>query len=131
MRVCAESLRTCLILCDPVGCSPPGSSVHGDSRGKNTGKGCRALLQGLFLTQGLNLHLSHLLHWWVGSLPLLPLGKHLFMLFVTLTRQPSGCHYPQSELSLKRSSVSRPRILPLIPKSISFPQGQEKGTREG
>ena len=28
-----------------------------DSSGKNTGVGCHALLQGIFLTQGLNLHL--------------------------------------------------------------------------
>ena len=27
-------------------CSPPGSSVHGDSPGKNTGVGCHVLLQG-------------------------------------------------------------------------------------
>ena len=26
--VCAESLRSCLTLCDPVDCGPPGSSVH-------------------------------------------------------------------------------------------------------
>ena len=32
--------------------SPPGSSVHGDSPGKNTGVGCHALLQGIFPTQG-------------------------------------------------------------------------------
>ena len=31
--------------------------------GKNTGVRCRALLQGIFLTQGLNLHLLCLLHW--------------------------------------------------------------------
>ena len=41
-------------LCDPVDCSPPGSSVHGDSPGKNTGGGCHALLQGIFPTQGSN-----------------------------------------------------------------------------
>ena len=35
-------------------CSLPGSSVHGDSPGKNTGVGCHALLQGIFPTQGLN-----------------------------------------------------------------------------
>ena len=33
-------------LCDPIDCSPPGSSVHGDSPGKNTRVGCHALLQG-------------------------------------------------------------------------------------
>ena len=37
--------------------SPPGSFVRGDSPDKNTGMGCRALLQGNFLTQGSNPHL--------------------------------------------------------------------------
>ena len=40
-------------------CTPPGSSVHGDSPSKNTGVGCHALLQGIFLTQGLNPGLQH------------------------------------------------------------------------
>ena len=30
-------------LCDPMGCSLPGSSVHGDFPGKNTGVGRHAL----------------------------------------------------------------------------------------
>ena len=38
--------QSCLTLCDPMDCSPPGFSVHGDSPGKNTGVGCHALLQG-------------------------------------------------------------------------------------
>ena len=38
--------QSCPTLCDPMYCSPPGSSVHGDSPGKNTGVGCHALLQG-------------------------------------------------------------------------------------
>ena len=33
-----------------------------DFRSKNTGVDCPALLQGIFLTQGLNLHLLWLLH---------------------------------------------------------------------
>ena len=40
-------------------CSPPGSSVHGDSPGKNTGVGCHALLQGIFPTQESNQGLLH------------------------------------------------------------------------
>ena len=36
-----------------------------DSPGKNTGAGCHALLQGIFLTQGLNPRLLCLLHWQV------------------------------------------------------------------
>ena len=41
-----------------------------ESRVKNTGVGCRALLQGIFQIQGSNLHFLSLLHWQVGSLPL-------------------------------------------------------------
>ena len=46
--------QLCPTLCDPTDCSPPGSSVHGDSLGKNTGVGCQALLRGIFPAQGLN-----------------------------------------------------------------------------
>ena len=46
-------------LCDPMDCSLPGSSVHGDSPGKNTGVGCHALLQGIFPTQDSNPGLSN------------------------------------------------------------------------
>ena len=46
-------------LCNPTDCSPPGSSVHGDSPSKNTRVACYAFLQGIFLTQGLNPGLSH------------------------------------------------------------------------
>ena len=51
--------ESCPTLCDPMDCSPPGSSVHGDSPGKNTGVGCHALLQGTFPTQGSNPGLPH------------------------------------------------------------------------
>ena len=44
---------------DPLDCSPPGSSVHGESPGKNNGVGCRALLQGIFPSLGLNPGLLH------------------------------------------------------------------------
>ena len=62
-------------LCDLVDCSPPGSSVRGDSPGKNTGVGCHALLHGIFLTQESNPSLLGLLHWQMGSLPLALPGK--------------------------------------------------------
>ena len=50
---------SCPTLCDPVDCSPPGSSVHGDSPEKNTGVGCHALFQGIFPTQGSNPGIPH------------------------------------------------------------------------
>ena len=46
--------QSCPTLCDPMDCSPPGSSVHRDSPGKNTGVDCHALLQRVFPTQGSN-----------------------------------------------------------------------------
>ena len=61
--------QSCLTLWNPMDCSPPGSSAHGDSPGQNTGAGSPFLLQGIFPTQGLNpglpnfrrilYHLSH------------------------------------------------------------------------
>ena len=51
--------QSCPTLSYPMDCSPPGSSVHGDSIGKNTGVGCHALLQGNFPTQGSNPGLLH------------------------------------------------------------------------
>ena len=55
-----ELIHVCMCMLSRF--SPPGSSVHGILH-KNTGVGCRALLQGIFPTQGLNLHLLCLLHW--------------------------------------------------------------------
>ena len=35
--------QSCPTLCNPMVCSPPGSSIHGDSPGKNTGEYCSGL----------------------------------------------------------------------------------------
>ena len=48
--------QSCPILCD---CNLPGSSVHGNSPGKNIRVGHHALHQGIFPTQGLNSGLPH------------------------------------------------------------------------
>ena len=72
------SVYVCLItqsrptLCDPMDCSPAGSSVHGDSPGKSTGVGCYALLQGISPTLGIK-HRSPTLQ--ADSLPLSHLGS--------------------------------------------------------
>ena len=89
---------SCPTLCEPLDCSPPGSSVHGDSPGKNTGVGCSALLQGIFPTQGLNpglLHcrqirhcLSHLGSPWATLLKLGPLEPMLTARDATTMRSP-------------------------------------------
>ena len=48
--------QSSLTLCNPMDCSPAGYSVCGILQ--NTGVGCHALLQGIFLTQGSNLRLA-------------------------------------------------------------------------
>ena len=59
--------QSCPTFCDPMDCSPPGSSVHGDSPDKNTGVGCHVLQWGK----------RDWLAWWqtapsLQPLPLLP-----------------------------------------------------------
>ena len=50
--VCVLVAQSCPIVCDPMDCSPPGFSVHGDSSGKNTGVVCHSLPQGILLNPG-------------------------------------------------------------------------------
>ena len=49
-------------------------------------RGCHALLQGILPTQGLNPRLWHLLHWQVGSSPLVPPEKP------SVSRGPASSH---------------------------------------
>ena len=51
--------QLCTTLCNPLDWGPPGSPIHGDSPGKNTGVDCHVLLQGIFPTQGWNPGLPH------------------------------------------------------------------------
>ena len=66
--------QSCPTLCDPIDCSPPGSSVHGIVR-QGYWRGSYFLLQVIFLTQGPNPHLLCLLLWQADSLPLSHLGS--------------------------------------------------------
>ena len=43
----AKSPDSCPTLCDPMDCSPPGSSIHRNFPGKNIGVGCHFLVQGI------------------------------------------------------------------------------------
>ena len=62
--VWTQSLQSCL--CDPVDCSLPGSSVHGSLQARTLEWVAisfpNPLLQGIFLTQGLNVRLLQLRH---------------------------------------------------------------------
>ena len=57
--------QSCLTLCDPVDCSPPGSSVHGILQARVLEWVAIPFPRGIFPNQELN---SRLLHWQAGSL---------------------------------------------------------------
>ena len=61
----------------PYGVYPTRLLYPWNCPGKNIGVDCHFLLQGIFLTQGSNLCLLHLLHWQVDSLSLVPPGISL------------------------------------------------------
>ena len=64
-------------LCNPMDCSPPGSSVHGDFLGKNTGVGSHSLFQGI-----------------TGLIPGAYLFPHLLKCMMKIARPPSWGRYP-------------------------------------
>ena len=67
--VVSDSLR-------PRGLQPARLLCPWNFAGKNIGAGCYFLLQGIFPTQGINLHLFHLLVWQADSSPLCHLGSY-------------------------------------------------------
>ena len=75
MLLCVHA-QSCPALCNLMDCSLPSSCPQNFS-GKNTRVGCRFLLQGIFLTQGSNPYLLHLLHWQTDPLPLHHLGRYI------------------------------------------------------
>ena len=74
-------VQLCPTLCDPMDCSPPGSSVPEDFPGNNTGVGCQAFFYGIFPTLGSNTGLPQFRH----SLPSEPPGKPMSTEMVSLS----------------------------------------------
>ena len=74
---CTCNINNCSNCCF-LTCIQTVRTGHGTTDWFQIGKGVRHfLLQWIFLMEGANLHLLHLLHWQVGSLPLAPPGKPL------------------------------------------------------
>ena len=69
----AKLLQLCPTHCNSMDCSPPGSSVYRILQARILE--WVAMPSSIFLTQESNQHLLRLLHWQVGSLPLVPPGK--------------------------------------------------------
>ena len=71
-------------------------------------------LQGIFMTQGLNLHLLYLLHWQAGSLPLAPPRKPpCFYIILQILNRPSCYLLPCCsvlQLTLQKVSSELPSL---------------------
>ena len=64
--------RSCPILCEPMDCNPPGTSVHGILQARRLEWVAMPPSRGIFPTQGWN---PHLLHWQADPLSSEPYGK--------------------------------------------------------
>ena len=72
---CSKSLQSCLILCDPMDCSLPGSSVHGILQARILEWVAVSSSRGSFQPRDWT-RISYVsLHWQAVSLPLTPPGK--------------------------------------------------------
>ena len=102
--VCSVA-RSCVTFCDPVDCSPPGSSVLGISQSR--------ILEWIAISysKGLNLHL---LHWQVDSLPLHHLGSPMYTLHLITCykeKSPSLPLTPFPKLLLNKQQQKGPQIV--------------------
>ena len=102
-------------LYDPMDCSPPGSSVHGNFPGKNIGVGCHFLLEGIFPTQWSN---PHLLHWQGDSWPLN--HSDFTIKDLTMQRKISNLLEEESYRSV-RHTFTLASVSKIAPLSLSHP----------
>ena len=110
----AKSLQSCPTLCDPMDCSPPGSSVHGIFQARILE--WVAFLWGIFPAQGSNLCLFCLLHCQAGSSPpvLFPL-PHPSLMLATLFLSMSPSQAAISGLCLSSELLRSSQETPLLP----------------
>ena len=89
-HACLLSRFSCVQLCNCMDCSPPGSSVHGILQARLLEWVAIFLLQGIFLTPGLNLGLLYyrqILYHWVTGKPLAYNSNGLALLYCTCLLQ--------------------------------------------
>ena len=110
MYVLSCSVAQLPTLCDPIDCSPPGSSVHGDSPGKDTGVGCRSLLRGSFQPRD-QTQVSHIIGGLLLSEPpsAIPQYKNFFL----IVKKFHCVDHNKLWKILKEMEIPRPLDLPL------------------
>ena len=89
--VCAKLCQSCLTLCNPMDCSPPGYSVHGILQARILQWVAISSSRGIFLIQ----HLLYLLHWQMSSLPLAPPGKRIDTFLISPKRTLAVEKFPE------------------------------------
>ena len=117
--MCAKLLQSCPILCDPMDCTLPGSSVHEIFQARIPEWGTISYVQGIFPTQGSNLHLLCLLHWQMGSLPLTPPGKPTTTFHKLSWKVKNTVCWPASYRRLSFLAVCVVKLNLLVPNKIT------------
>ena len=84
MYVCAKSLQSIPTIFHSMDWSPPGSSVHGIAQERLLERVALPSSRGSSPSRD-RTHVLHLLHWQMGSLPLLPPGKPFSMIVFVQT----------------------------------------------
>ena len=121
----AAQLR--LPLCNPIDCSPPGSSVQGDSPGKNTGVGLPCPPTGDLLnpeTEPRSPSLqAHSLLFWVTEKPALyggwiPVTAALFVYFVWRECWGLGCTWVTQAEEMIAPSSDRASLFPCLLRTL-------------
>ena len=99
---CARSLLTCVLakllhlcptVCNPRECARQAPLSMAFPGQEYCTVGCHALLQGIFPTQGFNLHLLGLLHWQAGAFPQGPPGEPLMDFLWFLKEEAAVSHF--------------------------------------
>ena len=126
--ICAPSLQSCMTLCDPMNCSPPGSSVHGIYPARILEWVAMPSSKGYFQTQGSNPCLLCLLVLQAGTLPLNQRGKPLLfpeiILFLYSKSSPLlsvCCHEKHPSETIPRLEITFKKTYPIIYVTLTSP----------
>ena len=124
-HVCVKSFQWCLTLCDPIDCSPSGSSIHGilqarrlewvampSSRGSSR---TRDRTHVSFITGGLSTTQSL-------RKPGKPLTKHCLVVGLLLTTVNACSNRPSPHPGTRRCVYARESSFPSLPVCYSWPQ---------
>ena len=107
-HVHAKSLQSCLTLCDPMDCSPPGFSVHGILQARILEWAAMPSSRGSFWPSDWTC-VSCLLCWQTGSVPLAPPGKALWLPY-TIAISPQVVHIRETKMYVHTKACTQMAI---------------------